>query len=79
MLIGEIAKSSIEKIMVNLSEYKGYTFIDVRVYFEDDTGEWKPTKKDITVAPDKIDELIELLRKSQIEIKEVKINGISAL
>ena len=61
MLIGEIAKNSIEKIMVSLSEYKGFTFVDIRVHYEDGTGEWKPTKKGVTITPDKIDELVELL------------------
>jgi len=70
MLIGEIQKNSTEKIMVSKQAYKGYEFIDVRVYYEDDNGEWRPTKKGIAIAPDKIEELISLLKKgSPVESK----------
>lgn len=65
MLIGEIQKNSTEKIRVSLSEYKGYQFIDVRVYFEDDSGEWKPTKKGITVSKDNIEPLVKLLNEGK--------------
>ena len=65
MLIGEIQKNSTEKIKVTLSEYKGYEFIDVRVYYEDDSGEWRPTKKGIAIAPDKVKELMDLLTRAQ--------------
>lgn len=63
MLIGEIQKNSTERIRVSIEEYKGYSFLDVRVYYEDDQGEWRPTKKGIAVPPDKVRDLIELLRK----------------
>lgn len=65
MLLGEIQKNSTEKIRVTLSEYKGYQFIDIRVYFEADNGEWKPTKKGIAISPDKIDEIISLLKEAK--------------
>lgn len=65
MLLGEIRKNTTEKIRVSKQLYKGYEFIDVRVYYEDDTGEWRPTKKGIAIAPDKINELISLLKKAQ--------------
>jgi len=56
--------------MVSKQAYKGYEFIDVRVYYEDDNGEWRPTKKGIAIAPDKIEELISLLKKgSPVESK----------
>jgi len=65
MLIGEISKNSTEKIKVSVSEYKGYTFLDIRVYYEDDQGEWKPTKKGITVSKDNIDPIIKLLNEGK--------------
>ena len=64
-LIGEIQKNTIEKIRIQWAEYQGRRFLDVRVYFEDSVGEWKPTKKGIAIAPDKIESLAELLRKAQ--------------
>lgn len=65
MLIGEIHKNSTEKIRVTLSEYKGYTFLDVRVYYEDDSGEWRPTKKGIAISKDNLEPLIKLLNEGK--------------
>jgi hypothetical protein len=65
MLIGEISKNSTERIRVSISEYRGYTFLDVRVYYEDDSGEWRPTKKGITVSKDNIESLIKLLNEGK--------------
>jgi len=68
MLIGEIQKNTTEKIRVSLSEYKGHKFIDVRVYFEDDTGEWRPTKKGVAISKDNIDPLIDLLKEGKTKL-----------
>jgi hypothetical protein len=65
MIIGEMPKNSTEKVRVSIEEYKGYSFIDVRVLYEDDAGEWKPTKKGITVSPEKADNLIELIKSAK--------------
>lgn len=65
MLIGEIKKNSTEKIKVSTESYKGHDFIDVRVYYEDDTGEWRPTKKGIAITSKKIDDLINLIKKAK--------------
>jgi hypothetical protein len=70
MMIGEISKNSTEKIRVTISEYKGYTFLDVRVYYEDDQGEWKPTKKGITVSNENVEPLIKLLTEGKKKLKQ---------
>ncbi len=69
-IIGEIQKNTAEKIRVQWETYKGVRFLDVRAYYEDGSGEWKPTKKGIAIAPDKIDALVDLLKKASIEKKE---------
>lgn len=51
-VIGEMEKGWNEKIVFSLSEFKGKSYADVRIYYEDDEGEWKPTKKGVTVALD---------------------------
>ena len=70
MLIGEIQKNSTEKIRVSIESYKGHEFIDVRVYYEDDTGEWRPTKKGIAIPTDKAEELLALIKKAYGEISK---------
>ena len=64
MLITEIQKNVKERIRVSIEEYRGTRFIDCRVYFEDEDGEWKPTKKGIALNGDCIDEVIEAMQKA---------------
>jgi hypothetical protein len=65
MLIGEIQKNSTDKLRVSVSEYKSFTFLDVRVYYENDHGEYKPTKKGITLKKEDIEPLIKLLQEGE--------------
>ncbi len=41
-----------ETIWFRVREYKGKPRADARVYYRDDTGELKPTKKGVCIAPD---------------------------
>ena len=54
--VAEMEKGPNEKIFFSLSEYKGKKYADIRIYFEDDEGEWKPTKKGITLSLDRFAE-----------------------
>ncbi|RLE45585.1 transcriptional coactivator p15 [Candidatus Woesearchaeota archaeon] len=63
--IGEIRKNATEVIRVGWSEYKGHHFLDMRVYFEDDSGNWRPTKKGIAIPPEQLAGIMELLAKAE--------------
>ena len=65
MLIGEIERSDTEQLRVECSNYRGRDFVSVRIYYLADNGEWRPTKKGVTIKPDKIDELIDLLNQAK--------------
>ncbi|MGD0233899.1 MAG: transcriptional coactivator p15/PC4 family protein [Syntrophorhabdales bacterium] len=62
--IAEVQKNAKERIKIYITEYRGRRFVDCRVYFEDDDGEWKPTKKGIALSDGVIDEVIQGLRKA---------------
>ncbi len=64
MLIGEIERGETEVLRVSTEEYKGRKYIDVRIYFESDAGEWKPTKKGVTIQPDRVDDFLDLIKKA---------------
>jgi len=70
MIIGEFQENTAERVRLTFETYKGVKFVDVRAYYEDGDGELKPTKKGIAIAPDKIEALIELLRKAQGQLNE---------
>jgi hypothetical protein len=39
-------------IRVELSEFKGNQYVGARIYYMDDKGDWKPTRKGLTLTPD---------------------------
>ncbi len=65
MMIGEIERNETEVVRVGVEEYKGRKYVDIRIYFENDAGEWKPTKKGVTVSPEKMAEFIALINKAK--------------
>ena len=64
MQIGEIRKGN-DKIIITVKEFKGKQYIDLRTYFENDQGEWIPTKKGISLTPDNLDDMIGFLREAK--------------
>jgi hypothetical protein len=46
--VKEIRKNKSEVIRIQLKEYKEHKLIDLRVWYEDENGEYKPTKKGIS-------------------------------
>ena len=54
----QIQKNSREIIRISESEYQGNKFIDCRIFY-DDNGEWRPTKKRITIRHRKAQEVVE--------------------
>lgn len=60
----EIAKSDSGKIVVQLSEYKGKTGLDIRYFYLDKaTGEFRPSPKGCSIPVDQIRTLRIRLRK----------------
>lgn len=48
-IIKEIDKNSLERIVVSLRNYRDKNLIDIRTYFQNDEGKWKPTRKGISL------------------------------
>ena len=64
-LIKQIKKNSSEVYRIYEKEYEGYKFIDVRIYYMDrKSGEYKPTKKGISIMPNNAGEIIEGILKA---------------
>lgn len=69
MSIYEFEKSPEEKIIAEVSEFKGRHLIDIRTFYQAD-GEWRPTKKGINIPLEKLPELEAAVDK----IKEASAN-----
>ncbi len=69
-IIGEMEKGWNEKIVFSVSEFKGKNYANIRIYYEDDEGEWKPTKKGVTVSLDTFAEFKENIESLETYLKE---------
>ncbi|KAF2955842.1 transcriptional coactivator p15/PC4 family protein [Marinitoga sp. 38H-ov] len=45
----EFDKNAREKIRVFISEYKGKNILNIRIFYQDIDGEWKPSKKGVAL------------------------------
>ncbi len=68
-IVKDIEKNANNKIRISITEFKGNNYIDVRVYYEDDAGEYKPTKKGVTFRPDQISQVMDGLLQAEKEMK----------
>ncbi|MCW7496324.1 transcriptional coactivator p15/PC4 family protein [Leptospira levettii] len=64
-IIRDIDKGRGEVIRVEISEYKGQTFFNIRVWYTDSNGELKPTQKGIAIAPTLVSELKEAIEEAE--------------
>ena len=79
-LIDQFDKNAVEKIKVHLQEWKGNTYVDLRVWVKLDAGENGgeiATKKGLTLHVELIPDLIKALQKAEkaIQIKPVEATG----
>lgn len=67
-LLATIPRSATEEIQIQLSEYKGRKFLDLRVYYTTDGGaSWLPTKKGVAIYPENMEALKEAIETAQKE------------
>ena len=69
-VIGEMEKGWNEKIVFGVSEFKGKNYANIRIFYEDDEGEWKPTKKGISVNLEDFQEFKDHMEKLDTYIQE---------
>ncbi len=49
-VIAQFEKNATEVVRVSLTEYRGHKLIDIRVYYSDDEGQYRPTKKGVSMS-----------------------------
>lgn len=68
-IIAEFDKGE-DQVRVSLSEFHGRQYVDVRIFYMADDGEWKPTKKGITLNPDLMHDVHEAIAKGLEALEE---------
>ena len=69
-VVGEMEKGWNEKIVFGVSQFKGKNYANIRIFYEDDEGEWKPTKKGISVNLEDFQEFKDHMGKLDDYIQE---------
>jgi hypothetical protein len=49
-VLAQFEKNATEVVRLSLTEFRGHKLIDLRVYYSDDAGQFKPTKKGVSVS-----------------------------
>ncbi len=57
-------------VRVALTEFRKRQYIEIRTYYMADDGDWKPTRKGITLDPDLMKEVYEALGKAFKELED---------
>lgn len=71
----EFQKNALEVIRCSLTRFKGHQLVDIRAFYEDEDGEWRPTKKGISVSVELIDELLKGVQKLREAVDAQKVHG----
>lgn len=66
--IRDIEKGT-DLVRIELSEFKGNQYIGARIYYMDDKGDWKPTRKGITLTPEMMEQVRDALSEALKEIE----------
>ena len=65
MLIGKLDVRTRQKILVTIQEIKKIRMIDVRVYQTSEDGEMVATPAGVSLSPDQVEQVIELLKEAK--------------
>ncbi len=67
-ILATIERSDTEQLQISVSEYKGRSYLNMRIFYTTDDGAtWLPTKKGVTFAPDQLDMLSEAIEEARKE------------
>jgi hypothetical protein len=62
-IVHSFPKNPLEEVRISISVYKGKQYIDLRIYYKGDDGEFHPSKKGLTISPDLLPDLVEAVEK----------------
>ncbi len=55
----DIRKSDGERLRINISDYRGRSFIDLRVWYSTESGEYKPGRAGVSLRPDQVAQVVQ--------------------
>lgn len=72
-ILATIPRSATEHLQIAINEYKGKSYLDLRIFYTTDDGaNWLPTKKGVTVSPDNLQMFKEAIEQAIVEFGPVE-------
>lgn len=72
-VIAQFEKNATEVIRLSLTEYRGRQLIDARVYYSDDEGQYRPTRKGLALSVSLYADFKRALLRLEKELLERKL------
>ena len=67
-LIATVPRSATEQLQIAVNEYKGKSYLDLRIHYTTDDGQtWLPTKKGVTCSPENLETLRDAIDEAMKE------------
>ncbi len=67
-ILATIDRTETEQLQISVSEYKGKSYLNMRIYYTTDEGAtWLPTKKGVTFSPEQLDLLSDAIEEAKKE------------
>ena len=60
-VVDSFKRNATEEVRATVRTYRGRQYMDMRIYYLDDAGEYKPTKKGINLSVDLLPELTRMV------------------
>lgn len=57
-------------IRVELTVFKGSQYVGARIYYMDDRGDWKPTRKGLTLTPELMVKVRDAISEALSEVEQ---------
>lgn len=72
-IIATIPRSATEQLQIAINEYKGKSYLDMRIFYTTDDGAtWLPTKKGVTCSPENIEILKDAIDEAMKEFLSIE-------
>ena len=69
-IIATIPRSATEQMQISINEFKGKSYLDMRIFYTTDEGAtWLPTKKGVTCSPENIETFKDAIETAMEEFK----------
>lgn len=72
-ILATIPRSATEQVQISINEFKGKSYLDMRIFYTTDEGAtWLPTKKGVTCSPENIEILRDAIEEAMKEFGSVE-------